>query len=608
MTQSIETEAAVSEVALSESASSANDELTTSDALIGALQEAGVSVIFANLGSDHPGVIEALARARERGERVPAVVLCPHESTAMSAAHGYALASGQTQAVFVHTDVGTANLGGSVHNAARSRVPVFILAGLTPYTLEGELPGTRNSYVNHLQDVHDQHSILRPYVKWSYDVRTGSNIKQLVFRALQIAGSSPGGPVYLTAAREVLAQHVPTRALPIERWRPIAPAAPAGLAEELIRAIATARFPLLITSHLGRSPAAVGKLTRLVEALGIGVIETTPSAMNFAPDHPLHLGYTVNELLPLADLIIAIDTDSPWILSQCTPAEGSRVFFIDPDPLKEDLPLWYLEADHFIRADSEAVLDQLLDILSPDVERAVVDAGSDAVIAAADRVNQFTVIHDKQREDWATRLEKSSTSLSPESVCAAIDRLIDDETIVLNEAITNSGLIARYVPRTKPGTMFSNGGTSLGWSGGAAIGFKLARPDKTVVNIVGDGTYFLSVPSSTYWVAQHYAAPMLTVIFDNGGWNATKQNLIRQHPTGIANTADRYWVNLGQSADLPGIATAAGDAFGVTVSSLAELEPALATALSRVKGGQAAVVNVRLPVISRQPDDTVTTQ
>ena len=110
--------------------------------LIESLREAGVKYLFANFGSDHPAIIEALAAERERGIDTPAVIICPHEYSALSAAHGYAAVTGDPQAVFVHTDVGTANLGGSVHNAARSRIPVFIFAGLTPYTLEGELPGT----------------------------------------------------------------------------------------------------------------------------------------------------------------------------------------------------------------------------------------------------------------------------------------------------------------------------------------------------------------------------------------------------------------------------------------------------------------------------------
>src|SRR5690606_20358076 len=190
---------------------------TAAALLIDALRRAGVRYLFANFGSDHPAIMEALAADRERGLQAPAVVLCPHEYVALSAAHGYAAVTGEPQAVFVHTDVGTANLGGAVHNAARSRVPVFIFAGLTPYTLEGELPGTRNSYVNALQDIPDQQSLVRPYVKWSYDIRTGRNVPQLVLRALQLATSQPAGPVYLTGAREVLAEVVPRAGVALEK-------------------------------------------------------------------------------------------------------------------------------------------------------------------------------------------------------------------------------------------------------------------------------------------------------------------------------------------------------------------------------------------------------
>ena len=338
----------------------------------------------------------------------------------------------------------------------------------------------------------------------------------------------------------------------------------------------------------------MGKLARLAEALGIGVVETTPSAMNFPAHHPLHLGYIVDDLIAQADVIVAIDTDSPWIISRCAPAETARVFFIDADPLKEDLPLWYMESDHFIRADSATLLDQLIDLLPS------ADGGG-----TAERTERFTAIHNAQREAWQTHLASASGSLSTEAVCAALGRLIDDDTIVLNEAITNAGAIARYLPRVKPGTMFGNAGTSLGWSGGAAVGIKLARPDSTVVSLVGDGTYFLTVPSSTYWVARHYSTPVLTVILDNGGWNATKQNLIKQHPAGTADRDDRYWVNLGQSADLPSIAQASGGAYAATVRTLAELEPTLAEALARVRAGQAAVVSIRLPAITNQPDEAI---
>src|SRR5216110_1981995 len=81
----------------------------------------GIDFIVTNLGSDHPAFIEAFAEIQKQGRRMPSVVVCPHEMTALSAAHGYAMVTRRPQLVLVHVDVGTQNLGGSVHNAARGR-------------------------------------------------------------------------------------------------------------------------------------------------------------------------------------------------------------------------------------------------------------------------------------------------------------------------------------------------------------------------------------------------------------------------------------------------------------------------------------------------------
>src|SRR5215469_6502904 len=175
------------------------------------MREAGVRYLFANLGSDHTAIIEAYAQASKNGDttRLPELILCPHEGVALSAAQGYAQVSGEAQAVLVHVDCGTQNLGGAVHNAARGRVPVLILAGLSPVTAGGKLPGTRNEFIHWLQDTADQAGIVRGYAKYAHEIRTGRNAKQLVHRALQIARSDPAGPVYLTAAREVLEEPAP---------------------------------------------------------------------------------------------------------------------------------------------------------------------------------------------------------------------------------------------------------------------------------------------------------------------------------------------------------------------------------------------------------------
>ena len=104
----------------------------------------------------------------------------------------------------MHVDCGTQSLGGAVHNAAKARVPVFVFAGLSPATQEGEATGSRNEFIQWIQDVPDQRGIVRQYMKYDNELRSPHNVKQIVHRSLQIAHSDPKGPVYLVGAREVM--------------------------------------------------------------------------------------------------------------------------------------------------------------------------------------------------------------------------------------------------------------------------------------------------------------------------------------------------------------------------------------------------------------------
>src|SRR5262245_18048077 len=172
---------------------------STSVALLEALDEAGIECLFANFGSDHTGLIEAIAAAREQGRGLPQVITVPIEMVALSAAHGHAQVSGRAQAVLVHVDCGTQSLAGAIHNAAKGRVPVLILAGTSPATQEGELRGSRNEFIQWIQDVPDQRGLVRGYAVYDNEIRFGANAKQIVHRALKIAASDPKGPVYLMA-------------------------------------------------------------------------------------------------------------------------------------------------------------------------------------------------------------------------------------------------------------------------------------------------------------------------------------------------------------------------------------------------------------------------
>jgi acetolactate synthase-1/2/3 large subunit len=96
--------------------------------------------LFCNFGTDHAPTIEAIAERQKRGEKVPNVMLCPHENTAAHMAMGYAAVTGRGQAVLVHVDVGTANTANGMHNMFRSRLPVLLMAGKAPYTASNEPP------------------------------------------------------------------------------------------------------------------------------------------------------------------------------------------------------------------------------------------------------------------------------------------------------------------------------------------------------------------------------------------------------------------------------------------------------------------------------------
>ncbi|MFT5390703.1 MAG: acetolactate synthase-1/2/3 large subunit [Gammaproteobacteria bacterium] len=563
---------------------------TAADGMIDALGEMGVTHFFANFGSDHPPIIESLAKAKARGKNNPRVVLCPHESVALAAAHGHALVSGQAQAVFVHCDVGTQTLGGSVHNACRARIPAFIFAGETSITIDGERFGGRNRPVQFIQDVTDQHSIVRPYVKWSYGLRTGVNIKQLTYRGMQLAHSAPRGPVYLSGPRETLEEPIEPGANESASWPTVEPGALSdAMLEGVLSALEAAQRPLLITSYLGRSLHGVIALRQLAERFAIGVVEASPAYVNMVSDHDCLLGDEAEPLLADADLVIVVDCDVPWISTLGTPGPDTPIYHIDVDPLKTGLPLWHVRTTHVCQADGAEVLAQLV--------RASEDRVPDASLLTIRRA-----WHERVRGTGARTQPPLREVLDAAFLSACVAEVIGPETIVLDETITSSPMVRKHIPRRCPGGYFQSGGSSLGWHGGAAIGAKLAAPERDVVALVGDGTYLFSVPSAVHWIARRYQTPFLTVIYNNGGWNATKQNVLKLHPDGMAARNDDYWVNLQNESDLPAIAAAAGGAYARTVERAQELREALNEAMAAVHSGRCAVIDVRLPAISAQID------
>jgi acetolactate synthase-1/2/3 large subunit len=560
---------------------------TASTALLEALHACGVAYIFANFGSDHPALIEALAEARVSGRSVPALITCPNEMVALSAAHGFAAATGRAQCVLVHVECGTQSLAGAIHNAAKGRAPVLIFAGLSPFTQDGELRGSRNEFIQWIQDVFDQPGIVRGYVKYENQLRTGRNVAQIVARAMQFAHSDPKGPVYLTGAREVMEEDTTPVTLDPAVWQPIGPGAlPPEAAADLAQALLTALRPLVVSSYLGRNHQAVTELTALARRLGIGVLESVPSHLNFPGDDPLYQGNQWNQprqhpALAAADLVLVLDSDVPWISAVNRPAEGADIWHIDVDPLKQQMPLWYIPARHVFRADVATALRQ--------VEAALGGRAPDAALLTARRAH-YAALHAGRAERLAVLEQKPGGEITPEYAIACVRAQMAPDSIVLSESISNYHAAIDHLAMTRPGSLLASGGGSLGWHGGAAIGVKLAHPGREVVAFTGDGSYMFSVPSTVHWMARQYQTPFLTVVFNNRGWKSPKLSALAVHPHGHASRANDIGVAFDPPPDYAGIAAAAGGALALTVRNPDDLPGAVAAAFAAVRAERRCAV------------------
>ena len=566
---------------------------TASHAFLEALQEAGVDYIFGNFGSDHPALLEAIAEARAHGRPIPQVITCPFEMVGLNAAQGYAQVSGKVQAMVIHVDSGTLTLGGAIHNVARSRTPVLIFAGLPPVTQEGELKGSRNEFIMWLQDIPDQPGILRNYTKYEAQIRTGANIKQMVLRALQIASSDPKGPAYLTGAREVMEEK--TKPVKVSASA-FAPLKPAGLSEdavaEILSDLMAAKRPLIATSYVGRQPKAVAQLVRLCHRLGIGVYESCPSAMNYPQDDELYLGPqwnqpVQNQALAEADFILVLDSDVPWIPSINKPSPRAVIRHVDVDPLKGDIPLWYIASAGSYTADSLTALTQL----NAALEHRTVDA---AKVRA--RRTHWAKRHAERAQKLAAAEAQPKGAITMPYLVSCLRRQGGPDAIYLSEGVTNFPAISDHLTRTEPGTFFTAGGGSLGWSGGAAIGAKLAAPDRDVIAITGDGSYMFGVPSSVHWMARQYGTPFLQIVLNNRGWNAPRFSALAVHPDGYASRANTLDIAFDPPPDYAAIAAAAGGAYAAQVKTAEEVEDAIAKALKVVREEKrSAVLDIWLP-------------
>ena len=242
-----------------------------------------------------------------------------------------------------------------------------------------------------------------------------------------------------------------------------------------------------------------------------------------------------------------------------------------------------------VQADCAEVLRQVAALV-----RAQAEEGFHAKVAQ--RIQGWSAANQARQSAVAKAAENPGQvgAISPAYLCAAIGAAMAPQDIVVNEAIRNTFAVLNQIPRTLPLTLMGCAGGGLGYSGGMALGAKLACPEVRVIQIVGDGGFHFSTPSSVYATAQSYKLPIFTVVLDNGGWQAVKEAVLRVYPDGEAKAADEFQARLqGEQRHFEQVGQAFG-AYGECVSDPAHVPAAIARCLAAVDAGQAAVLNVQI--------------
>jgi acetolactate synthase-1/2/3 large subunit len=538
-----------------------------------------VRYIFANTGTDHGPLIEALAKTAKEDPRDIQPIVVPHELAAVSMAHGYYNVTQQPQMVLVHTLPGTANALGGIINAHAANVPLFLVAGRTPIT-ESELRGGKSQNIHWRQESRDQGNVVREFVKWDYELRTNQNLPAVVSRAYKIAMSEPRGPVYLTLPREWLCERVESTP---RMAQPLAPAtktqADRAALDKAAELLIGAERPLIVTKYLGRNPEAVPQLIALADMLSVPVVQV-PNYVNFPTGHPLYLGTNTMKYAREADVIFFVDIDVPWEPPDRTLLRpDAKLIHLERDPLFTAVPGWSFAIDLPVAGCSEISLP-VLNALT--LSR--LNGGGVSRSKLAERRKWIEAEHEAMERELTSSIEraKKEKPLNPVWVSKCIGDIMDDSTIIINETVTSR--LAEVIPLNRPGSQYSTPPAGhLGWGLGAAIGAKLGAPEATVIAAEGDGSYMFAAPTACHFTAQKYRIPFLTVVYNNQAWNASINAARGLFPGGVAEKTRNYpGTDLSPSPYFELTAQACG-AHAERVEEPQELPNALQRALDVVK-------------------------
>ena len=549
---------------------------TGATSLVRQLEHYGVEFVFGLCGHTNIAVLNAL-------EASPISFLTSrHEQVAAHAADGYARLSGKPGVLLVHVGPGLTNATTGVATAAADSIPMVVISGDVPSYFHGRHP---HQEINLHADA-EQGGIFRPFVKRVWNVHRVEDLPRFVERAFWTATSGRPGPVLVNVPMDMfsrpLDQDMPP-SLPITAGKP---RLAAGIAELIAGDLAAAERPLVYVGGGVRAPAARQALGEIVEHLDVPVAHSLMGKGCLPDDHPLVIGMLGfwgsdfgNDYARRADLVVALGTrfaetdSSSWDPRYGLTVPPTRLIQIDVDAAE-------IGRNYPVEIGAVADVSEAL----PEVSEAV-RFGTTPVARPALR----SEIAESRGAVWARMAERGSRDdfpLAPERILEEVRTEAPSETILVTDVGWNKNGVAQAYRLPASGLFVTPGGFStMGYGPAAAIGVKLAVPDRPVVALVGDGA--MSNQLSAIVTAVEHGVEVIWVVMNNSAFGTIaglqESNFGTDYGCVFVDSSGEPY-----SPDFAGIAAASG-ARGIRVGSASEFAPAFREALA---AGRPALVDV----------------
>ena len=560
-----------------------NERLDGGEAILEAFRKLGVEYVLSSPGTEWAPVWEAIAKQISQGKNGPRLLDCWHETLAVNIAAGYTLATGRMQGVLLHAGSGLLQGSMGIHGARVTGVPMVVISGESmSYGEDPEFdPG--GQWISNLSIPGGTTNLVDAVVKYSSQAGSPHTVYESVIRAGELAQRTPQGPTYLSVSTETL----------MDQWVPPAdsrtvPSAPRILTapediDKLATLLARAKNPVVLTEAAGREPETFRALVELCELLALPVVEK-PAALfaSFPKDHPLHQGHDLKPMWNEIDLAIVIRTRVPWYPPSRRPP-NAVIAVIDETPHRDSMVYQSHHADLYLEGNVAQTLR--------DLAAAMRARGLDAA-AIAEKRNRLAAAHEqleaRKRAQQAEARQKRP--IDPVWLCAALGETMPRGTIYVDEVTTHTNIIREHVRWSEPQSLFTRQG-GLGQGLGLALGIKLAKPERPVVALIGDGAMLYNPTLGCFGAAREYRLPIMAVIFNNKKYAAMQQMHLKMYPQGTAVQTETFHGTHIQGPDFTKVAESCG-AYAERVEDPEKLSDALRRGLEATNKGIAAIIDV----------------